>query len=143
MPSIFDTLMATATPIFLGVDGTNISYQPVGGAVKTISAIIHTQDDLNILEGNVDLQFRRKVIEISARNNTEGQTAIKVRGDAEDGGGDVVLLPGDSAIWYVTDIQSEDAGMFVLQLTDQKEERALLNGDGDPITNGDGQIIRV
>ena len=116
--SQFDDLMAAATPMFLTVFGDTITYTPAGGAAKNIKAAIETGVDQNLLEGNVDLQFNGKTIHISARNNTEGQVTVKVRGDADDGGGDTVLLPGSATVWYVMKILRTDAGFHDLLIVD-------------------------
>ena len=120
MASRFDALMATHTPTFLAEFGDDvvINNQDSGINPRTIKAILDIPLDLHVREGSSSLQFRSRVIQISARDNVEGAVLPKVRGNQNDAGGMTLTLPGDAATWYVHDIQQTDAGMHTLEIVD-------------------------
>lgn len=112
--------MATHTPTFLAEFGDDvvINNQDSGINPRTIKAILDIPLDLHVREGSSSLQFRSRVIQISARDNVEGAVLPKVRGNQNDAGGMTLTLPGDAATWYVHDIQQTDAGMHTLEIVD-------------------------
>ena len=75
MASEFDTAFAAAVPTFLARFGETVSYTPVGGDARSISAMIDG-DRYSLHEtGQATTECKSIEIEISSRNDTEDVVA--------------------------------------------------------------------
>ena len=100
--------------------GELIQYTPAGGAPKTIVGVIEDDEGQEFLTGGAELQYERRVIQISAGDNTAGHVAPKFLGKVGGGGGDRVVLPDDVRSWYVAKKLPSDRAVHRLVLVDNQ-----------------------
>lgn len=118
MASVFDEMFAETVAMTIAQFGEDVEYRPLGNAgnAKTIKAVVQGEARNEEFTGQGFNDYNGTVIEISARNNTEGHVSPTEQN--RSGTPDVVII--DSRRYTVQRKLFEQpvGGMWRLQLFD-------------------------
>lgn len=124
MASVFDTAFSGMNASFLSQFGVTATYTPEGGAGKSIQVIVEDPGQELPFPTDVNLKYREMRVQLSSRNDTEGQISVKRLG-VDGGAGDTLSIGSET--WYVVGLERDGAregtGLHTLVVRNRKLPR--------------------